>query len=143
MGGVLHQISLLALVLTLLAVSLTAAGQPISGGLSPARWLLVLGAIFLACSLLFMGARPESVGRFELSWGGAISVLGGLGLLAGGILLGRWVPPPSEALDPTLEAIAAAAASSAAVPACPSCTAPMVWNPEHGRFFCAKCRVYV
>lgn len=143
MGGVLHHLSLLGIVLALVALALAAAGQPVTGSLSPARWMLGLGAVFLACALLFLGSRPEVFGKFDHSWGGAIAVLGGLGMLVGGILLGRWVPPPSDGFTVDAAMEAAAAAPGAAVPACPSCAAPMVWAAEHRRFFCAKCRVYV
>lgn len=45
---------------------------------------------------------------------------------------------PHTPIPGTLPAVS----SGPITPACPQCAAPMVFTPQHGRWFCASCRIY-
>lgn len=60
-------------------------------------------------------------------------------------------PPPPPAppqvspvtpLPGSIPAMVTDQRSGPVTPACPQCAAPMVFTPQHGRWFCATCRIY-
>jgi len=101
--------------------------------------VLGLSLAALVSAVTYLVAMPD-LGSLGTSYGWSVLVyFGGVActLVASIMVLGK-LPQTQNALAP-----ASPPAARGAVPACVRCAAPTEWVVDHGRFFCAKCRLYL